>query len=414
MQDLDYLKKLQEAMAGEEPVRDEYVTDPNIRDEYVSAPEQEIEQVNEQAKSPYMQEKEDIKPEDVLDMSKMSRDIASIAEDNLPKQDKPKEMDAKAEYAKLIKEYKDKLNKPQKDTSGLETAAALANVLNQAARVEAAGRGATFLGMDPSSAVQSVKSSQQKKRQQDLSGLQNLQAMYKNYIDMNKKDADKMKNIYKVGDELVKVTPEGKAQKLYGEKKKEEKEISKGQEAADKAFAKDYSDFAAQGGIASLNKNIDKLKEVQALLTKENGPNLTGAGLGMLPDAVKNIFAEQSIAARDSVESVIQQSLRQILGAQFTEKEAERLIQRSYNENLSEEENAKRLKETISELEAMGKAKEKAARYFEKKGTLEGFKADLPGINKIKVQLPDGRKGTVKADKLEDFKKKYPDAIILE
>ena len=166
-------------------------------------------------------------------------------------------------------------------------------------------------------------------------------------------------------------------QKKLLEVQSKKKGLTEGQKALDKAFGKDYSDFAAQGGIASLDKNIGKLKDVQKML-KDGDYNLTGAGLGMVPDFIRNITHEKSIAARDSVESVIQQSLRQILGAQFTEKEAERLIQRSYNESLTEEENAKRLGETIKELEAMGKAKEKAARYFEKNGTLAGFKADLP------------------------------------
>jgi hypothetical protein len=214
------------------------------------------------------------------------------------------------------------------------------------------------------------------------------------------------------------MTPYQKAQIELGEKKlaasqkKDKKDkgldLTKGQIKADEAFAKDYNEYAAQGGIASIKSNINKLKEANNLLKSEEGPNLTGAGLGLVPDVVRNAVAPESIAVRDMVESVIQQSLRQILGAQFTEKEAERLIQRSYNERLDEATNAKKLDATIKELETMANAKEEAAKYFEKNGSLKGFKSDISGMipkadKMVMMQAPNGQKARVPENKVQEY-----------
>lgn len=333
-----------------------------------------------------MQDIEEVVPREALssDMlqeeSKVKRDIANVNQDSKSdnqktseerKQDSIEEIrkyqgqyekdqadkeyasiDPKRRYMELIKQYEDRLNKKDEGPSwGEALPDVLAGLYNIG--VQAKGR---RLPLMKTGSLDAAAKRKQAKRKEDLSGLENLQKMYKNYMGMQTK----------------------------------KKGLTEGQQALDKAFAKDYSDFAAQGGIASLDKNIGKLKDVQKML-KDGDYNLTGAGLGMVPDFIRNITHEKSIAARDSVESVIQQSLRQILGAQFTEKEAERLIQRSYNESLTEEENAKRLGQTIKELEAMGKAKEKAARYFEKKGTLAGFKADLPSQESSKDSMVEAK-----------------------
>jgi hypothetical protein len=147
----------------------------------------------------------------------------------------------------------------------------------------------------------------------------------------------------------------------------------------DKEFAKEYVAFRAAGGYADTVKQLDQLKGVLASL--RSGRNLTGPALGRTPDLIRGFTNEESIATRDAVEEVVQRNLRLVLGAQFTEREGERLIARAYNEKLSEAENAKRLERLITQIESAARAKEDAANYFEENGTLTGWGGQLPKLS---------------------------------
>lgn len=152
-----------------------------------------------------------------------------------------------------------------------------------------------------------------------------------------------------------------------------------GGKAVDEAFAKDYVDFTAKGGGADAAKQLSQLKDVvDALGTK--GSSLTGPYLGLVPDAVKSFTNPNSIAMRERVEEVVQRSLRAILGAQFTEKEGERLIARAYNPSQPESENAIRVGRLYEQLKQGFDAKQDAASYFQKNGTLEGWNGRLFNI----------------------------------
>ena len=83
------------------------------------------------------------------------------------------------------------------------------------------------------------------------------------------------------------------------------------------------------------------------------------------------------MSIQQGVEEVVQRNLRLVLGAQFTEKEGERLISRAFDPSLSEKENKKRVDRLLNQIEKAANAKQKAAEYFEKHGTLKGFKGTL-------------------------------------
>lgn len=185
-------------------------------------------------------------------------------------------------------------------------------------------------------------------------------------------------------------------------------ELSKGQEARDKAFAKDYAQFANAGGYASIRKNLTTL---QGVVEKLKGSELTGGVMERFApesarDYYRKAFDQEAQDVKDQVEQVIQQSLRQTLGAQFTEKEATRLIERSYNPALSPEKNIQRLNSTINELDSMARAKELSGRYFEKNGTLAGYQAPLGGSpkkeslksNEVRRRTKDGKTAIFDAD----------------
>lgn len=167
-----------------------------------------------------------------------------------------------------------------------------------------------------------------------------------------------------------------------------------GGKATDEAFAKDYVAWN-QGGGADSAKQLAQLQDVsKALNTK--GANLTGPFLGSTPDMVKKFTNPQSIAMRERVEEVVQRSLRSILGAQFTEKEGERLIARAYNPNLPEAENSIRVGRLFTQLQQAFQAKQDAAQYFEKNGTLQGWQGKLYNMGDFdNVDKPQQTSGNV-------------------
>jgi len=152
--------------------------------------------------------------------------------------------------------------------------------------------------------------------------------------------------------------------------------LTKGQEAVDSAFAKEYVDFKAAGGFADVQKGIEQVGGVLAEL-ESGDKNLTGPVVGRMGDTIRSVFNPEAQSAKDSVEEVVQRNLRLVLGAQFTEREGERLIARAYNPNLGEAENAKRLRRLVTQIGTAAQAKQEAADYFEQNGTLKGFKGKI-------------------------------------
>ncbi len=145
-----------------------------------------------------------------------------------------------------------------------------------------------------------------------------------------------------------------------------------GEIALDKAFAKDYNDWTS-GGSDLASSEIEKLKGV--IKNIKDGNVSLGRENIAIPDA---LASDARLAARADVQSTVMNSLRAILGAQFTEKEGERIIQNTWNENESEENNIKRLERLVGDLENQARSKNDKARYFEEKGSLSGYKPSKP------------------------------------
>lgn len=152
-----------------------------------------------------------------------------------------------------------------------------------------------------------------------------------------------------------------------------------GQKAVDSVFAKDFASWTAGGGFADVKKQLNQLRSVHTdLSSKDRKDDLTGFVPGILPDSIAPYVGyESAVATREAVEEVVQRSLRAILGAQFTEKEGERLIARAYNPRLSQAENAKRVGRLLTQLEDAADAKNEAIKYFEQNGTLSGWQGSL-------------------------------------
>lgn len=171
-----------------------------------------------------------------------------------------------------------------------------------------------------------------------------------------------------------------------------------GQEAADKEFGKEYATYKAGGGYADMQKQISQLRAVSDALGKSD--DLTGPMLGSMPEWMRSITNPKSADAQQLVEEVVQRNLRQILGAQFTEKEGERLIARAYNPRLDEQTNKKRVDRLIRQMEEAAAAKESAMQYFEQNGSLRGWEGKLwtPQDFDLGEDQGDGKTGRPPAD----------------
>jgi len=175
-----------------------------------------------------------------------------------------------------------------------------------------------------------------------------------------------------------------------------------GERALDTKFAKENSNFY-DTVLPGINSNLDNLKKVTKMLGTP-GNNLTGTGaasaitLGSFGGQALN---PEAIQAYDLVRQVVQQDLRQTLGAQFTENEGKLMIQATYNPSLPPQMNQERLARLIKKTEQMKEIKDQQNSYFREKGTLRGFdykkmRSDVSKLSKeIKSEfMPKGNKGS--------------------
>ena len=148
-------------------------------------------------------------------------------------------------------------------------------------------------------------------------------------------------------------------------------DLTPAEKSIDLAFGKQYSERIVGGGQADFDANVGKLESVLGKL--KTSDSFTGPFIGSLPQGVKEVTHPEAAGAQELVEEVVQRNLRIILGAQFTEKEGERLIKRAYNPRLEEPQNIERLKRLINSMKKAREAQMAANEYFQKNGTLKGY-----------------------------------------
>ena len=194
----------------------------------------------------------------------------------------------------------------------------------------------------------------------------------------------------------IKEAEENRRQTEFNERNQNPSEnLSVGQETIDREFAKDIVEFNS----ADVEKGLTQLQEASARLggTAKDADgkaiepeNLTGVMIGLMPDSFNDIFNPKASEVREAVEEVVQRNLRLVLGAQFTEKEGQRLISRAYNPRLDEKENKKRVDRLIKSIEGAMQQKQDQARYFNEKGTLKGYQFAPVSIESIERDAFDG------------------------
>ncbi len=126
-------------------------------------------------------------------------------------------------------------------------------------------------------------------------------------------------------------------------------------------------------GIMELDSLIEELEEA----TKPGGDNLSGPYIGMMPDHVR----QKGKHMKQRAHRVVQSTLKAVLGGQFTEKEAEQLFARTYDDSVQEYLNVEKLKVVRDEMVWRALQRDRSAAYGKTHGTMRGYTGHLPQFN---------------------------------
>ena len=140
--------------------------------------------------------------------------------------------------------------------------------------------------------------------------------------------------------------------------------------AVDENFAQAYVDWKA-GGNVNAARNITQISGV--LQSIASGQQVSGPVLGLIPGFVQAFTNPNAVDAQENVAGVVQQSMKEVMGTQFTEKEGSQMIARAFNPQLEPEVNARRLAMLMEQLKGQAKAKQSMVDYIDLNGTLTGY-----------------------------------------
>lgn len=162
--------------------------------------------------------------------------------------------------------------------------------------------------------------------------------------------------------------------------------------AIDTEFAKTYmKDLRGLGGSI---QQINVLKEV--LDSLQSGEVETGVTKGLLPDWALLLTENnaKSLKARNEIAGIVQQTLRETLGAQFTEKEGENLLRRAWDLRQPTEVNIKNTRRLLDKAMSYAEEKMKQLQYFQTNGTLKGYKSE--NLGKLMAELDSIRRDLIR------------------
>lgn len=139
-------------------------------------------------------------------------------------------------------------------------------------------------------------------------------------------------------------------------------------------FAKEAQKFQLSGGFSNEISNLQNLGEAVKTLQSGND-NISGPVVGSFPEFLRKRFYPESYNTERKVRQVLAQSLKPLLGGQFTRDELKMIISNSYDPALPESMNAETVSRTMETAERMLKAKEEALNYFINNNySMEGYK----------------------------------------
>lgn len=152
----------------------------------------------------------------------------------------------------------------------------------------------------------------------------------------------------------------------------QKKKLEKLGAQAGEYLAKDRPNLAA---------NLPKVQKTLALL--QENPGLTGGWFQQIAGSTgAKLYSPELKIAEDSMQSAIQDTLRPTLGAQFTEKEGERIMKLAFDPGLPTGENARRAQELEKIIQNKIKFQDDLYNWIADRGTDEGFPFENYGMKK--------------------------------
>lgn len=147
--------------------------------------------------------------------------------------------------------------------------------------------------------------------------------------------------------------------------------VSPLQKKMDEAFANDAIEYLG-GGQAQIEANINNLSDKIRIL-KSGELNVSGPMVGNIPESAQSFVNPAALSFIGDIRDIVFQSLREKLGAQFTEREGDRLVAAAFDQRLPEAENVKRLERLLKTIEGAASSKEAMIAHYREKGTLDGY-----------------------------------------
>jgi hypothetical protein len=161
-----------------------------------------------------------------------------------------------------------------------------------------------------------------------------------------------------------------------------------GQVKSDEAMATEYVDWSTKGQAES-EKALGQL--YGALGNLQSGNVKTGDYKALLsslaPDKFVSFLRPDYMNTKEQVQEVVQKNLVATLGAQFAEREGDRVIARAYNENVDTDLNIDRIQRLVKQIVATTDAKAKAMDYYSKFGTMRGYDPQINSMADLQAKL---------------------------
>jgi|TARA_R100000479_G_scaffold120600_1_gene61884 hypothetical protein len=157
-------------------------------------------------------------------------------------------------------------------------------------------------------------------------------------------------------------------------------DLTSGEKKLDEAFANTLVKWEG-GEKQQAASNITNLENKLALISQ--GANVSGPEYAFIPEGLKPVLAPGSTGFKDEISDIVFQSLRATLGAQFTEREGQRLVAATFNQSLPEEYNIPRLQRLLAKTKAIYNDKQSKIDYYNESGTLKGYVGEASTFNDI-------------------------------
>jgi len=150
--------------------------------------------------------------------------------------------------------------------------------------------------------------------------------------------------------------------------------MTPGQTSVDTEFGKNIRDIRAAGATGAVKTATQVNKAIQLL---ESG-DITGLRQGLiantLPSFVSGYLQPGTSIAQSAIRESVAESLRQTLGAQFTQQEGENLMERAFDPTLDEKENIRRAKLLLAQVTENANVNQSMLDYWDThNGSLVGY-----------------------------------------